>query len=132
MLRAFRLNVVCLLTLLQLLAPLLHAHGGGNPAGDRLHLPGLEFLTVQDTESSAPARNQPAPGEFIVGVAQGCELQVDLGLSSTEAGLAPSDWRYAAAISPLTALEANAPPAATYPRPAYSQAIPRAPPQTPA
>jgi hypothetical protein len=42
--QASRIAIIGFLALVQLFAPLVHAHAGGGQASGRLHIPGLEFL----------------------------------------------------------------------------------------
>lgn len=48
MLQAYRLALIGLLALMQLFAPLVHAHAGGADFPGVVHLPGLEFLADAD------------------------------------------------------------------------------------
>jgi hypothetical protein len=66
-----------LLLLVQILAPLLHAHTSGNTGNGRLHVPGLEslYLTHNNTTVQSPHAEQ-ADG-FAVGIAQGLRQSFD-------------------------------------------------------
>ena len=56
-------SLIILLVLLQLVAPLVHAHSGQVESSEGIHLPGLEFVTASDegpffsTTSSSPAKH---------------------------------------------------------------------------
>ena len=56
-------SLIILLVLLQLVAPLVHAHSGQVESFEGIHLPGLEFVTASDngpflsTTSSSPAKH---------------------------------------------------------------------------
>jgi hypothetical protein len=67
---ASRIAIVGLLTLLQLFAPLVHAHVGGGQFSGVMHVPGLEFLARVHGKSAQACTHTAGP-EVIVGWATG-------------------------------------------------------------
>ncbi len=80
----FRKNLILLLAMLQLFAPLVHAHTGGHKSNQGLHIPGLEpYLIV----------NQHAPANQNVNLnkadwdAEGILIAVDTGIKKPHDGI---------------------------------------------
>ena len=68
--QAFRITLLVLLALMQLFAPLVHAHVGSAEVYGKIHVPGLEFLgRVQ--QHSAQSFEQKGALDVIVGLAKG-------------------------------------------------------------
>ncbi len=68
-----RLSIVTLLILLQLVAPLLHAHSGVELTKDSVHLPGLEVMNNHYSGSDA---FQPVSQHDACGVAIGISIGI--------------------------------------------------------
>jgi len=69
--QASRIAIIGLLALMQLFAPLVHAHTGGGQLAGTVHVPGLEFLAKSNGHSALAPASQgecldvivvPAPG----------------------------------------------------------------------
>jgi hypothetical protein len=71
--RYFRPYLIALLVLLQLMAPLLHAHSGTDRSPRGLHLPGLEYFDKESGRDAASASRYDLYSErgTIVGIACG-------------------------------------------------------------
>ncbi|MDD5037611.1 MAG: hypothetical protein PHE55_23020 [Methylococcaceae bacterium] len=87
MLFASRIAILGLLALMQLFAPLVHAHAGGGPASVTIHVPGLEFLAQQEG-GYVQAFNHPAGFDVIIGLAPGLKHQGDSALPAPDTGSA--------------------------------------------
>ena len=103
MLQTFRLAVLSLLLLLQLFAPLVHAHAGGGPVSGMLHVPGLEFLGKPDGSAAEPAGGQPDTGQLIVGMAPGLKNPGACALPASASGFPPATPASAPGFKPPTA-----------------------------
>ena len=68
--QAPRIAILALLALMQLFAPLVHAHVGGTNFNGTIHVPGLEFLVKARTHS-AQAFSEKGCFDFIIGLANG-------------------------------------------------------------
>ena len=68
--QASRIAILAFLTLLQLFAPLVHAHAGGGQFSGAIHVPGLEFLSKAHGNSFQGYLHE-AGADFIVGLADG-------------------------------------------------------------
>ena len=68
--QASRTAILAILTLLQLFAPLVHAHAGGGQFSGAIHVPGLEFLSKANG-NSVQGYIHEAGSDFIVGLADG-------------------------------------------------------------
>ena len=68
--KAPRIAILALLALMQLFAPLVHAHVGGTDFNGTIHVPGLEFLVKARTHS-AQAFSEKGCFDFIIGLANG-------------------------------------------------------------
>jgi hypothetical protein len=94
MLSVFRKSLVIMLAMLQLFAPLVHAHAGNSSFNQGLHIPGLElYRTNQDTSvSQAVNVNWDSEGLLVV-VDAGIKQSPDIFVEHTDHGFAllPSD-----------------------------------------
>ena len=79
--RISRALLIGLFALLQLVAPLVHAHVGNDSHTRALHLPGLEFLAFKDTPIAGQETFPADSGALIVGMSLGITLHADLGHS---------------------------------------------------
>ncbi len=88
--QAYRIAMISLLALMQLFAPLVHAHAGAVQFSGTVHLPGLEFLAKQEG-NVAQNFSQTGGVDIIVGLAPGFEDRHSLATPSTdlEWGLPP-------------------------------------------
>ena len=74
MIRPLRKSLFILLLLLQLIAPLVHAHSCHEPSAGGLHLPGLELLNSEADELFTHAAELHSnPGGVMVSVSSGIE-----------------------------------------------------------
>ena len=65
--QASRIAIIGLLALMQLFAPLVHAHTGGGRFSGAIHVPGLEFLGLSNGASAqSPAGQEEPPGVIVV------------------------------------------------------------------
>jgi hypothetical protein len=80
--QASRIAILGLWALMQVFAPLVHAHAGGGPLPGMLHIPGLEFLAKPQQAAAQPSLEPGDPADFIVGPA--------LGLKSVIGHLVPA------------------------------------------
>ena len=72
--RPFPMPLICVLALLQLAAPLVHAHSGKDHAVTGFHVPGLEFISSRNDSTAANAAAiQTATDGIIIGVGSGIE-----------------------------------------------------------
>lgn len=72
MFSALRVYLIFFLALLQLIAPLVHAHAGENLSNKGLHVPGLEMYTAgQHAFLSQPANHVSSSEALIIGVDAG-------------------------------------------------------------
>lgn len=69
MIKTSRFILVGLLALIQMIAPLVHAHAGRGGTSGFLHLPGLEHLTRPLGAASQSLENQAAQHDLIVSLA---------------------------------------------------------------
>jgi hypothetical protein len=101
MLPAFSKSLVVILAMLQLFAPLVHAHVGNNNFNQGLHIPGLElYLTTQDTPViQAVNVNWDSEG-LLVMVDAGIKQSPDIFVEDTAHGFAltPSDQSQLSAL----------------------------------
>ena len=75
--QASRIALIGLLALMQLFAPLVHAHTGGGRFSGAVHVPGLEFLGKSNgTFAATPSGPVECQG-VIVGLAPGLKNQGD-------------------------------------------------------
>lgn len=128
MTRAPRLVLCCLLVLMQILAPWVHAHTGAETGGF-LHLPGLESF-AETGKGCAAADALPGDLDLIVGVQAGVWDQSKLIQSDPgqpDHALPPAEPAPASA-RPDHALPPAAAPPAPRPVPRYCSR-PRAPPR---
>ncbi len=84
--------IVLLLILLQLVAPLLHAHSGIESNHNRLHLPGLEVIDINlpDLQILEPISQDEDSG-VVVGVCTGIKRVTDIAQSDSEVPFIPSE-----------------------------------------
>ena len=75
--QATRIATIALFVLMQFLAPLVHAHAGGEAFSGDIHVPGLEFLLAAHHGKSAQAYTYKAFSGTLVGVATGLRHQGD-------------------------------------------------------
>ena len=71
-----------LLLLVQILAPLLHAHTSGNTGNGALHIPGLESLYLTHDKAMQSSSAEQAEG-LVVGIAQGLRQPFDTDIAFT-------------------------------------------------
>lgn len=125
MIQASRIVIIGLLALMQMIAPLVHAHAGGGQSPGIMHVPGLEFL-AKSSGTSAQSSLDKASLDIIVSLAPGLKDKGDLVAPDLEyvlpvhAGIAPI----------LPAFRAGPSPNPTPPllQQVFSLASPRAPP----
>jgi len=117
-----------LLTLMQVIAPWVHAHTGGETGGF-LHVPGLEFL-AKGEKVLAQLDTSPIDQDVIVGVQAGFWGEIHKAKFSPTADDQPCLLFIAASIrrpqlaADLSSFD-NSPPPSSH---AYPKAAPRAPP----
>lgn len=133
----FRLSLVTFLVLLQLVAPLVHAHAGKmafvfpTTSAGKLHVPGLEMLSITATDNSQynlSAIDMPSEG-VIFGVDTGIKQHQANNLSDAD----NSFYLHQKTIvfnAPISPFDTNFSPQATVfiSRPPVSSHTPRAPP----
>jgi len=73
--QASRIAILGLLALMQLFAPLVHAHAGGGQFPGMIHLPGLEFLSKPNGTAAQPPASPAESRDVIVGLAPGLKNQ---------------------------------------------------------
>lgn len=131
MIRTSRLFIIGLLALMQMIAPLVHAHAGGGQSLGFVHVPGLEFLAEQSRDSVQCA-SQEAVQDVIVDLAQGLKLKSDLvaPASKLEYALpASAGLPLTRRVIPSGYFSADFPP--TLIQQTFTSASPRAPPLIP-
>jgi hypothetical protein len=131
MFRLSRITLVGFLSLMQCVAPLVHAHSGTTPAQGVLHLPGLEFLASKKADTGFASMTSRDNGQYgvIVAVAAGICHEQNLVrpppdrafLPPTRLGLTDVCVRKGGAV--------HRPARYTAGLPAYSLPSPRAPPR---
>lgn len=124
-----RLVLCCLLVLMQILAPWVHAHTG-TETGGFLHLPGLESF-VETGKGCAAADALAGDMDVIVGVQAGVWDQSKLAQPDTDRqdlSTPPSSESVLAGLRPTHARPPATAPPVPYPVPRY-RAHPRAPPR---
>lgn len=128
MLQASRLAIIGLWALMQLFAPLVHAHAGGGQWFGTVHVPGLEFLAKSDAACAQADTGGGGPVDVIVGPAPGMKLSDGFAPPLADADFTvPPRFRWAAAA--YRARKAPPPlPTASPPRQAWLKPSPRAPP----
>ncbi|MCX7097040.1 MAG: hypothetical protein NTV43_03930 [Methylococcales bacterium] len=82
MFSALRLSIVIFLTLLQFIAPLVHAHANGPVAKQGLHVPGLENFSAQQHTAQALPLDLGVNGVMVV---------VDSGIKQQRTALNTAD-----------------------------------------
>ncbi len=122
-----RIAIIGLLALMQLFAPLVHAHAGGGQFSGAIHLPGLEFLS-QAEEGSAQSFTHYTSHDVIVGLAQGVK---DRSCHATptpdhDGILLANEWVAPAFTEPAGHLPSFLP---SPPQPNWLKTSPRAPPK---
>ena len=103
MIPVIRKHLVLLLAMLQLFAPLVHAHVGNNSFGDGLHIPGLELYRP----------NQDAPVVHNVNLdcePEGLLVMVDAGIKQPYAVDLETSGDYNPALLPADQLRLSALP----------------------
>lgn len=123
--------LVMLLILAQLAGPLVHAHVGGDAAPGKVHMPGLEMLTMQPEQAVAQSEQmlQEQPGT-VVSIATGLQIKPIPCLSVVEWAFSLAQTPPHAIVLAATASTLNAPSPAHAP-PRLMQTSPRAPPRMP-
>lgn len=84
MLQASRIAIIGLLALMQLFAPLVHAHTGGGVLPGSVHLPGLEFLAQSGGNFAQPPAGQDEYRDVIVVPAPGLKNHDDRGIPAAD------------------------------------------------
>ena len=84
-----QLTFIALLTLLQIVAPLVHAHTGYDGFSESgIHLPGLEQYTPCEThESVTSAEHRHSHSDIVVSVGSGVEKKRSRGTSTSETAI---------------------------------------------
>jgi hypothetical protein len=128
MLQAFRIAILSLLALMQLFAPLVHAHAGGGPFSGMIHIPGLEFLSKQD---GSAVQSLTCPGDadgLIVGLELGLKNQGDQAIPAPDLDSALLVYFSLRALAPPS-LPVHFPSSAVFPvHRGWLSPVPRAPP----
>lgn len=121
-----RHSIITLLILLQLVAPLLHAHSGVELSKDSVHLPGLE---VMDNQYSGSNTLKPVSQHEACGVAVGISIGIQCleDLSSADSPLI-SDNKFLFANYPQSVKLIFYPLDDYFPKPFTLTNISRAPP----
>ncbi|MBF6650545.1 hypothetical protein [Methylobacter sp. BlB1] len=78
MFSALRVYLIFFLALLQLIAPLVHAHAGENLSNKGLHVPGLEMYTAEQHAFLSQPTNHIAGSEALI-------ISVDAGIKHNQA-----------------------------------------------
>lgn len=79
-----RIAIIGLLALMQLFAPLVHAHAGGGQFAGALHIPGLEFLAKSNGHSALAPAGQGECLDVIVVPAPGLKNPGDHGIPTPD------------------------------------------------
>lgn len=90
MLSVLRKSLIVVLAMLQLFAPLVHAHAGDNNFTQGLHVPGLElYLTHQDASVFQNVNHDRVLEGLLVVVDAGIRNPQDISVEGTERSFAP-------------------------------------------
>ena len=66
-------SLIILLVLLQLVAPLVHAHSGQGVSPEGIHLPGLEFVTSHENENILTISSHSQDHGAVISVSSGIQ-----------------------------------------------------------
>jgi hypothetical protein len=72
--QAYRIALIGLLALMQLFAPLVHAHTGGGQFSGAIHVPGLEFLSKPNGTFAQALVSPDECQDVIIGLAPGLKI----------------------------------------------------------
>ncbi|MFM8333107.1 MAG: hypothetical protein ACKN9T_15590 [Candidatus Methylumidiphilus sp.] len=126
MLQASRIALLGLLALMQLIAPLVHAHTGGGQFSGAVHLPGLEFLAQPSGQSATLGGDVGL--DVIVSLAPGVKTPEDATPPPPDLALAVAAV-LGAANGPAASNPHFPPPPDPAPKPgSWLKPAPRAPP----
>jgi len=128
MIQASRIVIIGLLALMQLIAPLVHAHTGGGQSTGFIHVPGLEFLANTGGDLAQPL-DEPGSYDLIVGLTPGLkDNSENVAPAADPEPVLPVFWPLALPSPPAlpTRLTVDIPP--PLPQQFFSPSSPRAPP----